>query len=535
MRHPGTPLFEVSKPMTKAETNSSDMPVVRRRKAAADGTATPILLTVPDLREPIPAAMPVSATPDDGVSCESKPEGECSTAPTSELIASSVSTAMDKTLGEATARMDQPRSEFGIAPPRAQAGHKETNTEAEGSGAFGGPEAGKLDARSMFSGWFADGVSDEWKKNLGTIGTIAAAVLACTLVARALKQDSTRDQTMVLENGAEPLTDEGITVVRAVPMTQPLPAVESPPVSVQVPDAAAVERTVNSVQPNPGFVQPADIHAATRAAADRVVAPINPMNTTMTSEPPVRAPNPFSEAAGSLGAGAADMMARVKAQTAGGLDQIQSQFDRSATTVREMGSQVQRQVAGAMQGMGNVNPASATPRADDFGQWLKQGRPSAPVSAQSQNLAGSNQNQPRGITEADIWPHLANKHPLPPQATLPSEGRGVPAELAQQNNMPTPTGGREGVPGGGVPGVSAAGNSTANGVGQIAGPPATTPAVAYPGTPANKFPPLDQYQRLLEQRRLERTRVAQVPEQQVPVQATSSPDNPSNPGAGVLR
>ena len=73
------------------------------------------------------------------------------------------------------------------------------------------PLAAVLDRARGMTFPTVNGFANQWKGRVATLGTIAAAVIACTLVARAMRQDDFDDnpiQTSVAESAADPSSTE---------------------------------------------------------------------------------------------------------------------------------------------------------------------------------------------------------------------------------------------------------------------------------------------------------------------------------------
>ena len=590
--------------MTKPESTSSTVPIVRRRQGTTDEPTVPVLLTVPDLREPVPAKTAIVAGPDENAAAAVASVDQSPATPAAEAPATGFSSTLDETPGDGEVRMDVPRTEFGIAPPRNKIGIGDA-VESPSAGETVSPEAEDLETSvdSPTTGWSHDGLNDEWKRNLGTVGTIAAAIVACTLVARALKQPTpSREQHLVADTSSAVLNDQGIRVVGSVanqPTSSPQVAANpqaaaNPQLIINPAVATSVERPLNGVQPVPPVEQPVDIRAIPRAAThhdERAVAPINPFNTTMT-EPRADGVNPFSETAANLGAGAEDMMARVRAQTSQGMNQLSSQLDQSTAAAKnmaaaaaqkasELGAQMQERVARSVESMQGVVPPGVVPagagpvgsaptspvtspiNAESFKQFVQERSRQMAAPLQPQ-MVPAERPAVRGISEAEFWSRASGK---PVANTIPSvlaptntQPGTVVAESAvpqtQQRiaplttprapqTVPTDPNSRYRVP------TNFAQQNPATGGAAASGQPGTpnggllTPEQmqelvqqnpqlgSYPGTPRNEFPTLEQMQRLLQQRKMDRLNVAQVPEDQ-PGQTTVSPDS-SSPGSGVLR
>ena len=176
--------------------NSNAKPIVRRRRVATSRrTEIPTLLTVPDLR---PKSDVTLAHADAAID-------EATVAPEANEADSYSNQAGLAPLLSPLAMGDEPRTEFGIDPPKQVIGATEqAATHTEDTESVPAPKVihsveplrnaistvwgnlGKTGITTIRPGdWF----SGNWRKEIGTLGTIAAAILTCTLVARSLRPD----------------------------------------------------------------------------------------------------------------------------------------------------------------------------------------------------------------------------------------------------------------------------------------------------------------------------------------------------------
>ncbi len=253
------------------QPNSSNSPakpiVLRRRYDGRREPSVPVLLSVPDLREPaddVSAHYPkangsqsvdslkneYAVIAPESIAEERVPEYG---SPAAGAAASTTEVAGD-IAQQPFAPMDQPRTEFGIAPPQNVIGGEDSVAcpdfpDSQGESTHdSNPDtvAGEVErvdqlasetktpavavvdpvaaVRKFVTNLSWSGLPDSVKENLGTLGTLAAAIFVCTIVARSLKQDSAspiatladmEQSSQALNDAVEPQpfasgTDEGL-------------------------------------------------------------------------------------------------------------------------------------------------------------------------------------------------------------------------------------------------------------------------------------------------------------------------------------
>lgn len=253
------------------QPNSSNSPakpiVLRRRYDGRREPSVPVLLSVPDLREPaddVSAHSPEANGSQSGDSLQNEyaviaPESIAEErvseygSPAAGAAASITEVAGD-IAQQPFAPMDQPRTEFGIAPPQNVIGGEDSVAcpdfpDSQGESTHdSNPDtvAGEVErvdqlasetntpavavvdpvaaVRKFVTNLSWSGLPDSVKENLGTLGTLAAAIFVCTIVARSLKQDSAspiatladmEQSSQALNDAVEPQpfasgTDEGL-------------------------------------------------------------------------------------------------------------------------------------------------------------------------------------------------------------------------------------------------------------------------------------------------------------------------------------
>ena len=219
------------------QPNSSNSPakpiVLRRRFDGRREPSVPVLLSVPDLREPADDVSAHSPKANGSQSVDSLKNEYAVIAPESiaeERVpeygspAAEAATSTTEVAGDvaqqAIVPMDRPRTEFGVAPPQNVIGGEDSvaldrpNTPDSQSevpyDSVSAAAVGKVErvdqlasapavavadpaatATKVVTKLSWSGLPDSVKENLGTLGTLAAAIFVCTIVARSLKQDST--------------------------------------------------------------------------------------------------------------------------------------------------------------------------------------------------------------------------------------------------------------------------------------------------------------------------------------------------------
>lgn len=238
------------------QPNSSNSPakpiVLRRRYDGRREPSVPVLLSVPDLREPaddVSAHSPEANGSQSGDSLQNEyaviaPESIAEErvseygSPAAGAAASITEVAGD-IAQQPFAPMDQPRTEFGIAPPQNVIGGEDSVAcpdfpDSQGESTHdSNPDtvAGEVErvdqlasetntpavavvdpvaaVRKFVTNLSWSGLPDSVKENLGTLGLLAATIFVCTLVARSLKQDSTSPITTLaeMEQSSQTLND----------------------------------------------------------------------------------------------------------------------------------------------------------------------------------------------------------------------------------------------------------------------------------------------------------------------------------------
>ena len=200
----------------------AEKPIVRRRPVETSQWSPELLLQVPDFRAS--SVAPAESTAAD-VSDESNLLAQAAEQCANDLSKSTAQSPEPSNEDAAyTIDFNEARTEFGIAPPKDRVGaaaeeHLAQDIERDVSEVAAKVTLPEQKTRSLaraglsvttpeVSVFDPDRLSHQLKQNLGTIGTIAAAITACILVASAMKQDPASPALAPTQSvAAQPLVD----------------------------------------------------------------------------------------------------------------------------------------------------------------------------------------------------------------------------------------------------------------------------------------------------------------------------------------